>query len=140
KEMQKARLRFPIIEELESAVRVTLLHELLASPDQQIVEYLREHGGTIQNKKAREITGKESSQAIYKVFLRLIAAGVIELVNPGCSVYEREYRLTGDWQRNWSHSAVGKRSQNRSPKPSGKEPMGNGPATQHYYTGLKVAH
>jgi ATP-dependent DNA helicase RecG len=117
KEMQRARLQFPVIEELESSVRVSLLHDVLASPDQQIVEYLREHGGTIQNKKAREITGKESSQAIYKVFLRLIASGVIELVNPGCSVYEREYRLTVDWQKNWSSRAVSKGKRRSSLKP-----------------------
>jgi ATP-dependent DNA helicase RecG len=108
REMQKARLKRHIIEELDAAVRVTLLHETLASPEQQIVEHLRAHH-QIQNKQARAITGNESSQAIYKVFTRLIAAGIIEVIDPVSSVYQREYRLTADWQANWTQGNRRKR-------------------------------
>ncbi len=112
--MQRARLKYPVIEELEAAVRVTLLHEQLASRDQQIVEYLREHG-RIRNRHAREVTGKDSASAIYKTFMRLIASGVIELVDPDAKLSDREYKLTEDWQANWTEK------QSRKPGPKKKK-------------------
>lgn len=89
--MQKLRLREPEIIERENSVLVVIRHESLASPEQQIVEYLRSNA-TINNSKAREITGGTTDHQIRRAFKKLVAAGEIEQV-PGTERATTRYRL-----------------------------------------------
>lgn len=92
--MEKLRLRRPEIIEKENSVLVVIRHESLASPEQQIVEYL--HGNeTINNAKAREITGVQTDHQIRRAFKKLVAAGEIEQV-PGTERATTRYRLPGE--------------------------------------------
>lgn len=89
--MAKLRLREPEIIERENSVLVVIRHESLASPEQQIVEYLRSNP-TINNSKAREITGVVTDHQIRRCFKRLVQAGEIEQV-PGTERATTRYRL-----------------------------------------------
>lgn len=75
--MGKLRLREPIIEELEVAVKVTLRHESLASPEQMVMEYLKSEN-EITNSIARELTGIKSENSMKQVFYRLRESGQLE--------------------------------------------------------------
>lgn len=96
--MAKLRLREPEIVERENSVLVQIRHESLASPEQQIVDYLTAHD-EIRNEKAREITGVPGEQAIRKIFRKLEAAGEIERV-PGTSRGTTRYRLPSKGRSN----------------------------------------
>lgn len=111
KEMSKANLKIPLIEELDAAVKVTLRHDRIASRAQLIVQFLRDNG-RIKNRQAREITGKESANAMYKVFSYLVNAGIIRVANPDASTSETEYELTDDWQANWLATRSRRRRRN----------------------------
>jgi ATP-dependent DNA helicase RecG len=89
--MQKLRLREPQILDKENSVLVNIRHEPLASPEQQIVDYIRENG-TINNATAREVTGIESDRHVHKLFKKLVAAGEIEQV-PGTFKATSAYRI-----------------------------------------------
>jgi ATP-dependent DNA helicase RecG len=89
--MQQLRLREPQIVERENSVLVYIRHEPLASPEQQIVEYIREKG-TINNAIAREISGIQSEVKIRSLFRKLIQAGEIEQV-PGTFKATTAYRI-----------------------------------------------
>lgn len=91
--MAKLRLREPEVIERENTVLVQIRHESLASPEQQIVDYLA-HGGTIRNEEAREITGVPGEQAVRKILRKLEGAGEIERV-PGTARGTTKYRLPG---------------------------------------------
>lgn len=81
--MGKLRLKEPIIEELDAAVKVTLRHESLASPEQLVMEYLATEA-EITNSIAREITGIKSENSMKQVFYRLRERGQLEQVKePG---------------------------------------------------------
>jgi len=69
---------------------VQILHESLASPEQQIVDYLTHHD-EIRNEKAREITGVPGEQTMRKILRKLEAAGEIERV-PGTARGTTRYR------------------------------------------------
>jgi ATP-dependent DNA helicase RecG len=56
-----------------------LPHEPLASPEDQIIQYLDNHT-EITNKIARDITGVKSENGIKRCFYRLRDYGVIEMV------------------------------------------------------------
>ena len=75
--MGKLRLKAPVIEELEGAVQVTLLHQPLNSPEQIVLEYLKSEL-EITNAKARELTGIKSENVMKNVFYRLRANGQLE--------------------------------------------------------------
>jgi ATP-dependent DNA helicase RecG len=89
--MEKLRLREPAIVERDNSVLVIIRHESLASPEQQIVEYLKSHE-TINNSKAREITGVAADHPIRRAFKKLVATGEIEQV-PGTERATTKYRL-----------------------------------------------
>lgn len=89
--MQRLRLREPQIVERENSVLVNIRHEPLASPEQMIVEYIREHG-TINNMTARDITGIQSDRKVHKLFKNLIGAGEIEQI-PGTYKATTAYRI-----------------------------------------------
>ena len=75
--MEALRLRPPVIEERENSVLVLIPHESLASPEELVVDYLRENN-EITNRLARDITGIKSENTMKNVFLRLKDKGMIE--------------------------------------------------------------
>jgi len=89
--MSKLRLRPPEIIELENSVLVRIRHESLASPQQQIVEYLRTHD-TIRNSEARDITGIPGDQTMRKILRKLENTGVLARVE-GTARGTTQYRL-----------------------------------------------
>lgn len=92
--MRKLRLRAPEILERENSVLVVIRHESLASPEQQVVEYLRRNA-TIRNSEARELTGIPGDQTMRKILRKLEQAGEIERL-PGTSKGTTRYRLPQD--------------------------------------------
>jgi|TARA_R100000455_G_scaffold31194_2_gene23871 ATP-dependent DNA helicase RecG len=75
--MEKLRLKKPIFDELDGSVLVTLSHESLASPEQIVMEYLKE-SDEITNQIARELTGIKSENTMKNVFYRLRDRGELE--------------------------------------------------------------
>ncbi|GAA1026730.1 hypothetical protein GCM10009557_05460 [Virgisporangium ochraceum] len=89
--MRKLNLREPIIQERENSVLVTIRHESLASPAQQVVEFLKSNE-SIRNELARKLTGVNSESKMQKIFERLGRAGEIEHI-PGTAGRGYAYRL-----------------------------------------------
>ena len=79
--MRELGLRDPIIQERDSDVLVTILHEALASPAEKVLEYLEDHP-TIANKKAREITFIKDADQMKRVLQKMAENKLIERV-PG---------------------------------------------------------
>ncbi len=77
--MRELGLRDPIIEELNSDLMVTILHEPLASKEEAIIKFLDENG-TIVNKKAREITFLKDPDQMKRILQKMVDKGLIELV------------------------------------------------------------
>ena len=98
--MKKLRLRDPQIVERDNSVLVLIRRERLASPEQAIVEYLQEHG-TINNAKAREITGIASEGHMRRIFKTLITGLEIEQV-PDTFKGTTAYRLPQSRRRGQS--------------------------------------
>ncbi|MCW8123114.1 MULTISPECIES: ATP-binding protein [Streptomyces violaceoruber group] len=89
--MKKLNLRSPIIEEKDNSVMVTVRHESLASPAQQVVEHLKANG-SIRNEQARKLTGVGSESRMKKIFENLIRGGEIEH-KPGTAGRGYAYQL-----------------------------------------------
>jgi ATP-dependent DNA helicase RecG len=79
--MRALRLRDPVIEEREASVIVQIRHERLASPEEAILSYLRQHE-EITNAIARQVTGIASESKVTDAFNRLRKAGKLERI-PG---------------------------------------------------------
>jgi len=77
--MEKLRLKNPIIQELNNSVLVIIKHEKLASPEELVIEYMREHN-TIKNNIGRSITGIKSENTMKRVFYTLRDQGFIEMI------------------------------------------------------------
>jgi len=77
--MRESGLRDPVIEERDSDVLVTILHEPLASKEETILKYLDEYR-TIRNKKAREITFVKDADQMKRSLQRMVEQGLIEPV------------------------------------------------------------
>lgn len=92
--MRKFNLKEPIIEELENSVMVTIRHQSLASPEQQIMEYLAEHS-QIRNQEARNLVGIESESKMKKILQGLVGRGEIEHV-PGTAKRGYAYRARAE--------------------------------------------
>jgi ATP-dependent DNA helicase RecG len=90
--MRELRLREPTIEETRSGVLVTIRHERLASPEEQIISYLATHD-EITNKDARTVTGIGSENSVKRLFQKLMEAGLIERI-PGRAQSRTAYRAT----------------------------------------------
>ncbi|WP_211248680.1 ATP-binding protein [Acidocella facilis] len=75
--MGKLRLKEPSIEELDDSVLVTLRHESLGSPEQIVLEYLKNEK-EITNAIARDLTGIKSENSMKQVFYRLRERGQLE--------------------------------------------------------------
>lgn len=91
--MKKLNLRSPIIEETDNSVLVVIRHESLASPAQQVVEFLKVNE-SIRNEQARKMTGIDSESKMQKIFANLIKAGEIEH-KPGTAGRGYAYQLSG---------------------------------------------
>jgi ATP-dependent DNA helicase RecG len=99
--MREARLKPPVIEELENSVKVTLRHESIASAEEQIIEYL-EQRGTIRNSEARSLTGIESENAMKRVFERMRRNNLIEPVDPAATKAKFSYRLKKGYKESFN--------------------------------------
>jgi ATP-dependent DNA helicase RecG len=88
--MHQLGLREPSIEERDSDVLITIRHELLASPEQTIMNYLDTHN-TIRNKQAREITHIRDSDKMKRILSTMADRGEIEGV-PGAQFGGMKYR------------------------------------------------
>ena len=79
-EIAELRLKKPEIVELDHAVKVTIKHEPLASPEKIIMDYLADHE-EIHNSTARYLSGIKSADIVKTHFYRLKDKGLIEM-NP----------------------------------------------------------
>ncbi|NMH66175.1 ATP-binding protein [Shewanella salipaludis] len=75
--MKDLRLMAPKIEEKDNSVLVSIFHQPLASPEELVLEYLKEHD-EITNKIARDLTGIKSENGMKNVFLKLKSRSIIE--------------------------------------------------------------
>lgn len=88
--MGKLRLKTPVIEERDGAVVVTLKHESLASPEQTVMDFLKNES-EITNQMARELTGIKSENSMKQVFYKLRDRGQLEQVKvPGKKIAWRK--------------------------------------------------
>jgi ATP-dependent DNA helicase RecG len=90
--MRAMKLKPPVIEQKGGNVMVVLKHEPLASPEEIILEYLKDHD-RITNRIARELSFIGSENKMKGILQRLVKNGHIELV-PGTTRYSAAYRLS----------------------------------------------
>jgi ATP-dependent DNA helicase RecG len=74
--MRNLKLKDPVIEQTDNGVLVTLRHENLGTPEQIIVDYLREKD-EINNAIARSICFIGSENSIKRIFQKMITSGLI---------------------------------------------------------------
>ncbi|EKT76862.1 transcriptional regulator [Rhodococcus opacus M213] len=84
--MERLRLNLPYINESGDHVRVTIPHEPLASPQEAIVNYVRE-SGRINNSTARTVTKIEQERTIRRYFAELVDAGELAQRGSGRGTY-----------------------------------------------------
>jgi predicted HTH transcriptional regulator len=77
KAMKKLQLRDPEIVEGDQSVLVLIRHERLASPEKMILEHV-DANGSINNPKARALTGIESEYKVRRILKRLTETGELE--------------------------------------------------------------
>ncbi|MCG5240953.1 ATP-binding protein [Azospirillum doebereinerae] len=77
--MTALKLKEPVIEERESSVVVNIRHQALASPQEAVIDYLKNHD-EITNSIGRDLTGIRSENTMKEVFYSLKKAGLIEPV------------------------------------------------------------
>ena len=96
REMKKAGLVDPIIEELDNPVKITLRHKKIASLEDIILNYLIDNpGNEISNKTVRQISGEDDVNKVKKAFQRLREIGKIEPVDPQAHAFKYTYKLKG---------------------------------------------
>jgi len=88
--MHQLGLKEPTIAERDNDVLVTIRHEVLASPEEAIMNYLSNHP-IIKNKQARAITHIAEDHKIKTIFGRMQDKGLIEQV-PGTRTSSTAYR------------------------------------------------
>lgn len=91
--MRAMKLKPPLISQEGGYVKVSLRHELLATPEEIILDYLQTYD-QITNKRAREICFIGSENKMKVIFQRMMRNSLIELV-PGTTRYTAAYRLVG---------------------------------------------
>jgi len=74
--MKKLKLKEPVIEDRDNSVRVYIKHESLESPEEIVTAYLKTNP-TINNSKARELTGVTSENTMKRIFYSLRDKGHI---------------------------------------------------------------
>ena len=95
--MREARLKPPVIEEMDNGVRVVLRHESIASAEEQIIDYLEKHG-TIRNREGRELTAIESENAMKRIFERMRRNEIIEPVDSKATRAKYSYKLMSGYK------------------------------------------
>jgi ATP-dependent DNA helicase RecG len=75
--MRELGLRDPVIEERDSDVLVTILHEPLASPEEKIMEHLAKNP-TIKNMTAREITFIKDPDQMKRILQKMVEKNMIQ--------------------------------------------------------------
>jgi len=88
--MHQLGLKEPIIKEKDNSVLVLIRHEVLASPEETIMDYL-ENNDTVNNSQARAMTHVRADYQIKSIFGRMVKAGMIEQV-PGTRTSNTKYR------------------------------------------------
>jgi ATP-dependent DNA helicase RecG len=89
--MREMQLKLPVVTQVGGYVKVILRHEPLATPEELILEFLQSHE-QITNKEARQICFIGSENRMKRIFQRMMANDLIELV-PGTTRYTAAYRL-----------------------------------------------
>jgi ATP-dependent DNA helicase RecG len=89
--MVQLGLKEPVIMERDNSVLVAIKHEPLASPEEAILEYLK-NNPTIKNSIARKICHISTDYTIKNIFNELVDAGLIEKV-PGTNTSATAYQL-----------------------------------------------
>ena len=79
--MREMHLNYPIIEETDNSVIVTVKHERLADAETLVMDYMETHD-VISNSIARELTGITDANKMKQVFNRLKKRDLLEIV-PG---------------------------------------------------------
>jgi ATP-dependent DNA helicase RecG len=105
--MHKMGLKEPTVQNLDTAVLVTIRHETLASPEVVILEYLETHD-TIRNKEAREICHIHGDYIVKELFRKLSDRQLIERVpgtRTGGTAYQKGPRFA-EWRK---HTDVGQK-------------------------------
>jgi ATP-dependent DNA helicase RecG len=82
KAMEQLRLSYPVIEEMSDRVRVTILHEPLASPEKAIIDAAVKNG-SINNTEARQVTKIDQERTIRRHFENLVNAGQLTRTGSG---------------------------------------------------------
>lgn len=77
--MTALKLKEPVIEETDTSVIVHIRHQALASPQEAVIDYLKNHD-EITNSIGRDLTGIRSENTMKEVFYSLKKAGLIEPV------------------------------------------------------------
>lgn len=77
--MEEFRLQPPVISEKNNTVLVVIPHTPLASPQEQVMEFL-EHNEIVKNRQARAVTGIKSENSMKRVFYDLRDKKMIEAV------------------------------------------------------------
>lgn len=77
--MRALKLRDPKIVETDAGVTVILYHELLASPEEIILQYLAVNA-EINNSKARDLCREGSENKVKRFFEKMILSGLIERI------------------------------------------------------------
>ncbi len=89
--MREMLLKPPLVSQIGGYVKVTLRHEPLATPEELILEFLQTHP-QITNREARDACYIGSENKMKRIFQRMIAKGLIELV-PETTRYNAAYRM-----------------------------------------------
>ncbi len=93
--MRELGLRDPVIEERDSDLLVTILHEQLASKEETILKYL-DANGTIRNKKARAITFVKDADQMKRILQKMVEKRLIEPVpdtRAGGFAYQKKQKV-----------------------------------------------
>lgn len=88
--MHSLGLKSPVIEEKDNSVLVTVKHEMLASAEEVIMDYLEKHP-SINNSTARDICHIPRDYRIKIIFGRMVQSCLIEQV-PGTKTSSTSYR------------------------------------------------
>jgi ATP-dependent DNA helicase RecG len=95
--MRRLRLKDPEVVQLDNAVLVNIRHELLASHEELVMEFLKRHSD-INNTQAREICHVNSESIIKRLFTRMMTHRMIERV-PGLRGRAIAYRAINETRK-----------------------------------------
>ena len=89
--MREMKLKPPVITQEGNYVKVVLKHEKMASPQELIMEYLK-NNDSINNKIGRELCFIGSENQMKRILQSMVKNGLIELI-PNTTRYNAAYRL-----------------------------------------------